>query len=301
MAPKTVLTRREFVKDAGGLVIGFSLVDSSIVPRLLAASPAESVVTPSPSRLDAWMRVGTDGMIHVFTGKPEIGMGVQTGFTQIVAEELVMGDTARTTNQGGVGGSTSIAQGAKPLRNAAANLRFMLLQLASRKLDAPAEQLQVKNGVVSVKGDESKSVSYGDLAGAGDLNEVLKVSGEGFALNVEGAAKPKPPSSYTIVGRGVPRLDLPPKILGQWKYVTDVRVDGMLQGRVIRPAGVGATLVKVDDQAAKAIPGYVKTVVENNFVGVVAETEWGAIRAQKAVKVTWTEPKQAFPPQQDLY
>ena len=310
MAPKTVLTRREFVKDAGGLVIGFSLVDSSIVPRLLAASPAESVATPSPSRLDAWMRVGADGIIHVFTGKPEIGMGVQTGFTQIVAEELdvpiervdlVMGDTARTTNQGGVGGSTSIAQGSKPLRNAAANLRYMLLQVASRKLDAPPEQLRVKNGVVSVMGNESKSVSYGDLAGTGDLNEMLKVSGEGFALNVEGAAKPKPPSSYTIVGHGVPRLDLPPKILGQWKYVTDVRVDGMLHGRVIRPAGVGATLVKMDDQAAKAIPGYVKTVVEGNFVGVVAETEWGAIRAQKAVKVTWTEPKQAFPPQQDLY
>lgn len=310
MAPKTVLTRREFVKDAGGLVIGFSLVDSAIVPRLLGASPAESVATPSPARLDAWMRVGTDGVVHVFTGKPEIGMGVQTAFTQIVAEELdlsiervslVMADTATTANQGGVGGSTSVAQGAKPLRNAAANLRAMLLELASRRLDAPAEQLQVKNGVVSVKGDESKSVSYGDLASAGDLNEALNVSGEGFALNVEGAAKPKPVSSYTIVGHSVRRLDVAPKILGQWKYVTDVRVDGMLHGRMIRPAGVGATLDKVDDSAAKTIPGYVKTVVEGNFVGVVAETEWGAIRAQKAVKVTWTEPKQAFPPQQDLY
>src|SRR5260370_18160572 len=80
MAPKTTLSRREFVKDSGGLLIGFSLADSAIVPRLLAAASPESVATPSPSRLDAWLRIGKDGMVHVFTGKPEIGMGVETGY-----------------------------------------------------------------------------------------------------------------------------------------------------------------------------------------------------------------------------
>lgn len=310
MAPKTTLSRREFVKDTGGLLIGFSLADSGIVPRLLAAASPESFATPSPSRLDAWLRIGTDGMVHVFTGKPEIGMGVETAYAQIVAEELdvavervdfVLGDTALTANQGGVGGSTSIMMGAKPLRNAAANARYLLTQIASTRLGAPPEQLQVKGGIVSVIGDASKKISYADLANPGDLNDALKVSGEGFGLNVEGVGKPKDPSTYTIVGKSAPRMDLPPKILGKYKYVTDVRVEGMLHARVIRPSGVGATFVSVDENSAKAIPGYLKTVVKGNFVGVVAENEWAAVQAAQAVKVTWSAPKQAFPEQQDLY
>ena len=248
--------------------------------------------------------------MHVFTGKAEIGMGVGTALAQVVAEELdvpvnhvvmVMGDTSKTADQGGVGGSTSIMLGAKPLRNASANARYLLTQMAAQRLGVPASDLEVKEGVVHVKGDASKSVSYAELAGAGDLNDTLKVSGDGFSLNVQGPGKPKDPSEYTIVGKPVPREDLAPKILGHYKYVTDVRVPGMLHGRVIRPSGVGATFVSVDESSAKAIPGFVKTVVKGNFVGVVAENEWAAIQAAKALNVTWTEPKQAFPEQQDLY
>ena len=310
MAPKIAVSRREFVKDAGGLLIGFSLADSAVLPRVFAAAAPETIAAPSPSRLDSWLRIDKEGIVHVFTGKPEIGMGVGTAYSQIVAEELdvpldhiqlVMGDTASTPNQGGVGGSTSIMLGSKPLRNAAANARYLLTQLASRRLGVPAEELEVKDGVVHVKGDASRSVSYADLASAGDLNDALKVSGDGFSLNVEGMGKPKDPSSYTIVGKPAARVDLQPKILGHFKYVTDVRVPGMLHGRVIRPSGVGATFVSVNESSAKAIPGYVKTVVKRNFVGVVAENEWAAIQAAKAVKVSWTEPKQAFPEQKDLY
>jgi nicotinate dehydrogenase subunit B len=314
MAPKTAVSRREFVKDAGGLLIGFSLADSAVLPRVLAAASPETIAAPSPSRLDSWLRINKEGIVHVFTGKPEIGMGVGTAYAQIVAEELdvpvdrvvlTMGDTASTANQGGVGGSTSIMLGSKPLRNAAANARYLLTQLASRRLGVPAEELEVADGVVYVKGrargNASKGVSYAELAGAGDLNDALNVSGDGFSLNVVGEGKPKDPSAYTIVGKPVPREDLPPKILGHFKYVTDVRVPGMLHGRVIRPAGVGATFVNVDESSAKTIPGYVKAVVKGNFVGVVAENEWVAIQAAKALKVTWTEPKQAFPEQKDLY
>jgi nicotinate dehydrogenase subunit B len=314
VAPKLTVSRREFVKDAGGLLIGFTLAESVVLPRVLAAAAPGSVATPSPSRLDSWLRIDKEGLVQVFTGKPEIGMGVSTAYAQIVAEELdvpmdrvqlIMGDTASTTNQGGVGGSTSIMLGSKPLRNAAANARYMLLQMSSRRLGVPVEELEVRDGIVyvkgSAKGDATKSVSYADLAGAGDLNELLKVSGDGFSLNVEGPGKPKDPSQYTIVGKPVPREDLPPKILGQYKYVTDVRVPGMLHGRVIRPSGVGATFVSVDESSAKAVPGFVKTIVKNNFVGVVAENEWAAIQAAKVLRVTWTEPKQAFPEQKDLY
>src|SRR5579863_6182024 len=290
MAPKITVTRREFVKDAGGLLIGFSLADSGVLPRVYAAAAPETISVVSPSRLDSWLRIDKEGIVHVFTGKPEIGMGVSTAYAQIVAEELdvpldrvvlVMADTATTANQGGVGGSTSIMLGSKPLRNAAANARYLLTQLASRRLGVPAENLEVKDGVVHVKGDASRSVSYAELASAGNLNDALKVSGNGFSLNVEGMGKPKDPSAYTIVGKPAPRADLPPKILGHFKYVTDVRVPGMLHGRVVRPSGVGATYVSVDESSAKAISGFIKTVVKANFVGVVAENEWAAIQAAK--------------------
>ena len=314
MAPKIAVSRREFVKDAGGLMIGFSLMDSAVFPRVLTAASPETIAAPSPGRLDSWLRIDKEGIVHVFTGKPEIGMGVGTAYAQIVAEELdvpldrvqlLMGDTASTANQGGVGGSTSIMLGSKPLRNASANARYLLTQLASRRLGVPVEQLEVMDGIVSVKGstkgDASKSVSYAELAASGDLNDALKVSGDGFSLNVVGPGTPKDPSAYKIVGKPAPRVDLPPKILGQFKYVTDIRVPGMLHGRVIRPSGVGATFVSVDETSAKAIPGFVRTVVKGNFVGVVAENEWAAVQCAKAVKVNWTEPKQAFPEQKDLY
>jgi nicotinate dehydrogenase subunit B len=309
MTPKT-MTRRDFVKQNGGLVIGFSLASPSVLPRLLGADAPSRVAIPSPDRLDAWLRIERDGTIRVFTGKPEIGMGVETAYRQIVAEELdvapehvaiVMADTALTANQGGVGGSTSIMMGAKPLRNAAANARYLLMQLAAKRLGVPSDQLEVKNGIVSTESAASRSVSYADLAGGTDLNDALKVSGDGFALNVEGVGKPKDPSQYTIVGKSLPRVDIAAKVLGRWQYVTDIRVPGMVHARVLRPSGVGATLVGVDDTEAKRVPGYQQTVIKGNFVGVVAENEWAAIQAAKAVKVTWTSPKQSFPEQDDLY
>lgn len=310
MPDKALLSRREFVRDAGGLLIGFSLIDATILPRVLAASPEDATKTTSPGQLDAWLRIEKDGTVRVFTGKVDIGMGVETGFAQIVAEELdvapqrvqfVMGDTSSTTDQGGVGGSTSIAMGAKPLRNVAATARYLLLQLAAQRLGSPIDQLQVRDGIVSVQADAAKSIAYGDLAGATDLNDALKVSGRGFALNVEGIGKPKDPANYIVVGKPLPRVDIAPKILGQWQYVTDVRVPGMLHGRVIRPARAGAKLVSVDDSPAKAINGYVKTVVEGNFVGVVAENEWAAIRGAQALKATWSDAAPAFPAHTDLY
>src|SRR5205807_4390033 len=177
MATKHVLSRREFVKDTGGLLIGFSLADGAVLPQVLAAA-AETAATPSPNRLDAWLRIDRDGNVHVFTGKAEIGMGVETGFTQIVAEELdvpfsrvifVMGDTSSTADQGGVGGSTSIALGSKPLRNVSATARTLLLRLAAKHLGASPDELQVREGVVSVKADPARKVSYADLAASGDL------------------------------------------------------------------------------------------------------------------------------------
>ena len=293
-------TRREFFQDAG-LLVGFSLLDTTLAPRVLAQAPSASA--PSPQRLDGWLHIARDGRVEVFTGKVDIGMGVETALKQIVAEELdvaparvtfVMGDTAHTPDQGGVGGSTSISLGANPLRNAAATARAVLLQRATRRLDAAIDQLRVHDGVISAGGDGTRSVSYGDLAAAEALSDPLKVTGQGFGLNVQGAGKPKDPSTYTLVGTSIPRDDLAPKVLGLYRYVTDVRVPGMLHGRVVRPAGVGAAVQSVDDSAARAVRGFVRTVVEGNFVGVVAQTEWAAIKAANAIAVTWSAPATPF-------
>jgi nicotinate dehydrogenase subunit B len=311
MAPQNPVSRRQFVQDAGGLLVGFSLGNTGTLPRLLRISCSpETLHTPAANRLDSWLRIEPDGSIRVFTGKTDIGMGVQTALTQIVAEELevspqsvsfVMGDTSTTVDQGGVGGSTSLMLGSKPLRNAAATARFLLLRFASRRLGVPVEQLQVKNGVISIQDAAAKSVSYGTLVVDSALTDDLAVSGQGFALNVEGLGKPKNPTSYTIVGQSLPRVDIPPKVQGRFKYVTDVRVPGMMHGRLVRPPGVGASLVRVDETSIKDIPGVTRTVVRGNFVGVVAETEWAAVRAAEALKIAWTNPAQAFPAQQDLY
>jgi len=299
-------SRREFFKAGTGLLIGFSLADSTITAQLF--DPAATAPTPAAGQLDSWLRIEKGGAIQVFTGKVDIGMGVRTSLSQIVAEELdvplaavelIMGDTATTPDQGGVGGSTSIANGAKPMRNAAATARFLLVGMASKKLGVPADQLQVKSGVVSSKTDASKNISYADLAGGSDFHDALRVSGNGFSLNVQGQGMPKDPSTYSIVGQSIPRFDLAPKFFGRSTYATDVRIKGMLHGRVIRPSSAGATLVSVDDTAVKGIPGFTKTVVTGNFVGVVAESEWSAVRAAKGLKVTWSSPVAVFPA--DLY
>ncbi len=309
-----ILSRRTFIRNTGGLVIGFGIADIANLPQLMAQAVAggAKVVTgnPVPDAIGSWLHIDTDGVIRIFTGKMEIGMGVETALMQIVAEELdvavnqvkfVMGDTSRTPDQGGVGGSTSLSQGAGPLRNVAASARALLLDMASQKLGVPSDQLEVENGVVRVKGSPEKRVSYGELTKDASLQSSLVVSGAGSALNVKGAAKPKDVASYKIVGKSVPRIDLPLKITGKWQYVTDVRVPGMLHGRVIRPSSVGASLVAMDDAPAKGIRGYVQTVVIGNFVGVVAENEWAAVKASRAVKVTWSAPTQSFPEQAKLY
>ncbi len=308
---KTGVTRREFVRDAGGLVIGFSMLDPSLAPRLLAQ--AANVASPSPKKLDSWLHVLPDGGVQVFTGKLEIGMGVDTALAQIVAEELdlspgrvkfVLGDTSVTTDQGGVGGSTSVSLGSRPLRNVAATARATLVQLASQRLGLPANQLDVHDGVVVARSEPAKRVSYGELASANldaAAGDVLKVSGAGFALNVEGSAKPKDPATYKVVGTSVPRVDMAPKILGTYRYITDVRVPGMLHGRVVRPAGVGSHVVSVDEASVKGIAGLVKVVVDHDFVGVVCESEWAAVKAARALRVTWSPAVQAFPEQKDLY
>ena len=177
MTTRATVSRRDFVKSAGGLVVGFSIAGPLVEilhgqAPLQAPAAGPAPVGPPLARIDSWLRIAPDGAVTVCTGKVEVGMGVNVALTQIVAEELgvptsrvtmIMGDTSGTPDQGGVGSSNSVASGGAALRNVAATVRGLLLQAAARRLDVPADQLSLQNGVISTKATPPRSVSYGDL------------------------------------------------------------------------------------------------------------------------------------------
>ncbi len=293
-----MIARREFLASAGAVL---AIVAAPGGTRVFAA-PVGAAEGGAFTRLASWMTVGGDGLVTVYTGKVEIGMGVQTGLAQVVAEELdvplshvrmVMGDTATTPDQGGVGGSMSTQLGSIPLRNAAAEARRVLVEAAAAKLGAPADRLAVVDGVVRDP-SSGKSVAYGDLATAIAADAPLTLSGEGFALNVTGTAKPKDPAQYRIVGTPVARLDVAPKVYGTFRYVVDQKVPGMVHARVIRPAAVGAKPLAVDDSKLRT-HGDARVVRVGDLLGVVATREWDAVAGARDLNVRWSAPSTSFP------
>ena len=149
------------------------------------------------------------------------------------------------------------------------------LRLGAERLGVPADQLTVVDGVIGVQGDASRWVGYGELVG-----------GKKFNLTLSGTAKRKPASQWTVLGKPAGRLDLPAMAAGVFEFVHNVRVPGMLHGRVVRPPAVGAALVSVDESSIRDLPGVVKVVVKKNFVGVVCAKPWQAIQAAEKLKAT---------------
>ena len=287
------LSRRDFLKGGGALVVSFALPGCATMEGSASALPAAGTAWPAkvdPAMLDSWLRIGADGSVTASVGKIEAGMGVGTSFAQIVAEELdvpfervtiVMGDTATTVNQRGTGSSNGVIQGGAALRKAGAQGRATLLGLASERLNVPVERLGVRDGVVFVVDDATKRVSYGELIG--DRQFKVKV-----------AEKPalKDPKAYRIAGRPIPRVDIPEKVAARYRYVGDLRVPGMLHARVVRPPEAHAKLVRVDE--GTGLPGLVRVVRKGEFLAVVCEREEQAIAAAKALKTEWSKPAPTF-------
>ena len=148
---------------------------------------------------------------------------------------------------------------------------------------------------MSVAGNAAKKVTYGQLIGGKQFNVRITATGSGWDMKVAPEAKAKDPKDYKIVGTSAPRVELPPKLTGEFTYAHDVRVPGMLHGRVVRPPTITSKPTSIDESSVKNIPGIVKVVQEESFVGVVATTEWAAIRAARALKVTWSEPVTKMP------
>jgi nicotinate dehydrogenase subunit B len=300
------IDRRSLFKGTGALVVSFA------IPSGLAEAEIGAALKPplAPDQLDSWLAIKADGGVVAYFGKMDMGQGVDVAIAQIVAEELdvplgrvevVMGDTALTVNQGGASGSTGVQKGGIALRNAAAEARRVLVEMASGRLGVPVDRLEVAGGVVAVSGDPARRVGYGELIGGRYFDLPMKWNGKlGNDLVAEGQAKPKPPSAYKIVGQSPPRFDVPAKVFGKLDYVTDVKVPGMLHGRMIRPPVAGAVPVAVDESSIRDIPG-IRVVRDKGFLGIVAEREWDAVQAAERLRVTWSDAAPPFPENSALY
>jgi nicotinate dehydrogenase subunit B len=293
-------SRRALLKGSGALIVSFSLGEVASKLGIAPAYPSAQLVGAPSRALDSWIAISADGTVTAYTGKCEIGQGLYTVQTQLVAEELgvpiervklIQSVTGVTPDQGVTSGAQSHPQNFNHanLALAGATARETLLQLASTRLGVPVDQLDVSGGVIGAKGDRSKKVAYGEL-----------VNGRKFNVALNTNARRKHPRDWIVLGTPVGRLDLPEMATARLEYVHNLRLPGMLHGRVVRPPTVGATLVGVDESSVRDIPGFVKVVVKNDFVGVIAEKQWQAVQAANKLKVVWN-PGPKLPAQADFY
>jgi CO/xanthine dehydrogenase Mo-binding subunit len=278
------IDRRALLKTGGGLVVSFAI---PVMARAQAPGPPPG---PDLKQVDTWLAIHADNSVTLALGFVEFGQGTTTALPQVAAEELDIGldqirlvqhDTEVTPNQGGTYSSASIARGSPQVRAAAAEARAALLKLASDKLGVAADKLTVSRGVVSVVGEPKKSVSYGALVG-----------GKKLQLTVSGKAPVKNPDQYRVVGKAPPRRDLPAKARGDYEYIQHLKLPGMLHGRVVRPRGqraygAGAKVLAVDE--ASIVGTGARVLRRGDFIGVVAEREWDAVKAARMLKVSWDE------------
>jgi nicotinate dehydrogenase subunit B len=265
-----------------------------------------SVIRPAVSGaaagFETFITITADGAVTAFNGHVDLGTGIRTALGQIVAEELdvslarvkvVLGDTSRVPNQGATIASETIQITAIPLRKAAAQVRHFLLARAAERLELAVADLAIEDGLIR---GHNRSISFGELIG-----------GEIIRLELAEDVQVKAVEAYSIVGQSVPRTDLPAKATGELVYVHDMRLPGMLHGRVVRPpyAGVdagpfvGTSLIAVDEASVGDIKGLVAVVRIGDFVGVIAEREENAVKAAAQLKVSW-KPTPTLPDLKDV-
>jgi nicotinate dehydrogenase subunit B len=284
----TPFSRREFLQAAGVLIVSYSSA-STLEPLAFGQGPFDTHASHvDPHQLDSWIAIAADGTVTAHTGKCELGQGMLTAQSQLVAEELsvplarvrlVQCDTDLCPDQGTTSGSqsTPVNFNDRNLAQAAATAREALLGLAATKLGVPAADLTISDGTITAKSDKTKRVTYGEV-----------VAGRRFNLPLSTTAKRKTAGEWKVLGTPAMRLDMVAMATGQFEYVHNVHVPGMLHGRVVRPPRLGATLVDVDESSVGHIPGVVKVVRRKNFVGVVAERQWQAAQVAQQLKVQWS-------------
>ncbi|HEX3162774.1 MAG TPA: molybdopterin cofactor-binding domain-containing protein [Pseudolabrys sp.] len=289
---KSRFSRRTILKG-GAITVGFAV--TGLPGRAIAQGQAGATRSLDPKAVDSFLAVNGDGTVTLYCGKVDLGQGLRISMRQIAAEELgigvdkikfVEGDTALTPDQGRTSGSNGIQRGGMQIRQAAATARKALIDLAAQRLNAKPEDLITSGGEVKPR------------AGGTAASFTSLIGGRQFDLKLDPKAPLKDPATYTIVGKALTRPDVPEKCFGTHVYMHDFAVPDMLHARVIRPAAVGAKLVSVDEASIKDIPG-AKVVRVKDLLAVVADDEWSAIRASRALRVQWSE-WTGLPAQADL-
>ncbi len=282
----------------------FKLTGSGVAVFLAAQSPASAQESGRgrefggpqlPQEISAWLHVGEDGGVTVFTGKVEVGQNIRTSLSQSVADELrvpfdhvrlVMGDTARTPFDMGTFGSRTTPTMAPQLRRAAAALRDLLVALAAKQWNAAPAALSAADGKITDSAS-GRSATYGELA-----------RGQSLAQTIPAEDPITPAAQWTVAGRSLSKVDGRDFVTGRHLYTPDIRPEGVLCGRVLRPPAFGASLVSLDAREAQAIPGVV-VVHDGDFVGVTAPRLRDADRALAALHAEWKTVPQ--PSSSDLF
>jgi nicotinate dehydrogenase subunit B len=290
MEMNAILSRRGFLAGSG-LLVSFSMLGGR---ALAQTSPAPPKGPPfgdlkTYPYLDSWIGIDERGLVTVYSGKAELGQGVETAFMQCAAEQLavepqtitmLMASTTRMLNEGYTAGSDSMMASGTAIFHAAAQVREILLNWAALDLGVDVSELKAANGVVI--GPDGRSRGYGDL-----------VKGRSLHVQATNQANLIPPEKYQIVGKSVPRLDIPRKLTGEPIYLQDMRMDNMVHARIVRPPNYGATLTSVDTVAVEKMPGVIKVVHERNYLAVIAEGEYQAVVAMRELQqaAQWQMPK----------
>jgi nicotinate dehydrogenase subunit B len=299
MNAPVILDRRKVLAGGGALIVSFSLTSAVAQDQSAPAPPPPSPpgsLKTSPY-LDSWIRIDADGSITVFTGKAELGQGFKTAFQQIAAEELdvafnalkvVTADTRLTPNEGYSSGSNSTKDSGTAIQNAAAQARALLVAEAAKRFEVAADALRTDNG--NVVAQDGRRLSYGEL-----------VAGDMLHVQAQPTSKLKDPASFAVIGQSVPRVDIPAKVTGGSAYVQDLRIPGMVHARVVRPPSYGAQLTDCETSAVEKMSGVIKVVRDGNFLAVVAEKEFQAVKAMAVLAATakWQETAK-LPKQDDL-
>ena len=305
-------SRRDFIRNTGLLVVSLRAMSLAEADPLAAAQAGAPGAGPYPDldfrQLDSWIVIRENNTATFYVGKTDLGQGTGTAFRQLMADELdmaydstscVMGNTDVTVDQGGSGGSDALQVDGWPMRRVAAEARRVLLDMGSQRLGVPVDQLTVSAGVVTSKGDGSRSVTYGELIGGRRFNVTLT----GDQINATtGVARLKPVQELKISGQSLPRYDIPGKVDGSATWAVDARVPGMVHARNVKPPLAGATLVSIDESSVRNVPGFIRVVRKGNYVAVVCEREEHAIQAARQLKVNWQKPAAApFPSSENLH
>jgi nicotinate dehydrogenase subunit B len=283
----SALSRRAVLHGTGALIVGFALAPRALAQGAAPAKPALPGALKGAPMLNSWLKIGADGRVIVFTGKSELGQGIKTALMQIAAEQLdvppsavtlITSDTDLTPNEGYTAGSQSMSESGTAILHAAAQAREILIAVATSRLSTTADQLRLEDGAVVAP--DGRRVRIGDL-----------VSDELLHVEAKPSSTLKAPQSFQVMGRSLPRLDIPGKVTGKPAYVHDLRLPGMVHARVVRPPSYAAELRSIDPAPVERMPGVLKVMHDGNFLAVIADREFRAIKAMEslAANARWDE------------